>query len=30
MSRVHLADAIDRVESRLTPADSPARRLEQA
>jgi len=30
VSRVHLADAIDRVGSRLTPADSPARRLEQA
>jgi ATP-dependent DNA helicase DinG len=30
VSRVHLADAIDRVESRLMPAESPARRLEQA
>ncbi len=30
VSRVHLADAISRVESRLMPAESPARRLEQA
>jgi ATP-dependent DNA helicase DinG len=30
VSRVHLADAIDRVGSRLTSAESPARRMEQA